>query len=63
MNNILRDPDKIFDYARLYTASVAGSLIWGHRAADLNSFWYKEFYELMDLASSDPPLAVTIPSI
>ncbi|RVX71104.1 hypothetical protein B0A52_03470 [Exophiala mesophila] len=49
MNNILNDPDRIFDYARLYTVSVAGSLIWGHRATSLESFWYKDFYELMDL--------------
>lgn len=51
MNNILKDPSKIFDYARLYTVSVAGSLIWGHRATDLDSFWYKRFYELMDLVA------------
>lgn len=49
MNNILKDPTRIFDYARLYTVSVAGSLIWGHRATNLESFWYKDFYELMDL--------------
>ncbi|KIW74527.1 hypothetical protein Z517_11297 [Fonsecaea pedrosoi CBS 271.37] len=49
MNNILKDPSRIFDYARLYTVSVAGSLIWGHRATSLESFWYKDFYELMDL--------------
>jgi hypothetical protein len=49
MNNILKDPERIFDYARLYTVSVAGSLIWGHRATDLESFWYKDFYQLMDL--------------
>ena len=51
MNNILKDPERVFDYARLYTVSVAGSLIWGHRATSLDSFWYKDFYELMDLVS------------
>ena len=54
MNNILNDPDRIFDYARLYTVSVAGSLIWGHRATSLESFWYKDFYELMDLVLPFP---------
>jgi hypothetical protein len=49
MNNILKDPERVFDYARLYTVSVAGSLIWGHRATGLDSFWYNDFYKLMDL--------------
>ena len=49
MNNILRDPEKTFDYARLYTVSVAASLLLGHRATSLESFWYKDFYEMMDL--------------
>ncbi|KAK5261393.1 hypothetical protein LTR40_002270 [Exophiala xenobiotica] len=49
MNNVLKNPDRIFDYARLYTASVASTLIWGQRAASIDSFWYKDFYELMDL--------------
>lgn len=49
MENILKDPTKLFDWTRLYTVSVAGSLMWGHRATSLESFWYKEFYQLMDL--------------
>jgi len=49
MNNVLKNPDRILDFARLYTASVACTLIWGQRTADLDSFWYKDFYELMDL--------------
>ncbi|KAF2492584.1 putative cytochrome P450 oxidoreductase [Lophium mytilinum] len=49
MNNILKQPERMFDYARLYTASVASTLIWGQRTPDLESFWYKDFYELMDL--------------
>lgn len=49
MNNVLRRPERMFDLARLYTASVASTLIWGQRTKDLDSFWYKEFYELMDL--------------
>jgi len=49
MNNLLKDPDMIFHYARLYTVSVASTMIYGQRVANLDSFWYKEFYELMDL--------------
>lgn len=49
MNNLLKSPDRIFDYTRLYTASVASTIIWGQRAASLDSFWNKDFYELMDL--------------
>ena len=53
MNNVLRRPERMFDLARLYTASVASTLIWGQRTKDLDSFWYKEFYELMDLVRSN----------
>ncbi|TVY20835.1 Cytochrome P450 monooxygenase patI [Lachnellula arida] len=62
MNNVLRRPERMFDLARLYTASVASTLIWGQRTKDLDSFWYKEFYELMDLwvtieeAGANPPM-------
>jgi hypothetical protein len=49
MNNILRDPDRIFDYARLYTTSVASTLIYGQRVDNLDSYWFKDFFELMDL--------------
>ncbi|EXJ87561.1 hypothetical protein A1O3_04521 [Capronia epimyces CBS 606.96] len=48
MNNLLEDPDRIFDYARLYPVSVACSLLYGHRARDLDSFWYKDFYHMME---------------
>lgn len=49
MNNLLNDPSKMFDYARLYTVSVASSIIWGQRVTSLDSFWYKDFYDLMAL--------------
>ncbi|KAJ5910349.1 hypothetical protein N7504_004992 [Penicillium tannophilum] len=48
MNNLLEDPGRVFDYARLYPVSVACTLIYGQRAKDLNSWWYKEFYEMME---------------
>lgn len=48
MNNLLEDPGRVFDYARLYPVSVACTLIYGQRAKDLNSWWYKEFYEVME---------------
>ncbi|KAI9835775.1 MAG: hypothetical protein M1819_001954 [Sarea resinae] len=48
MNNLLRQPEKIFDFAKLYTASVATTLIYGQRAASLDSFWNKDVYILMD---------------
>ncbi|KAL1896114.1 hypothetical protein Sste5346_004854 [Sporothrix stenoceras] len=48
MNNLLDDPDRVFDYARLYPVSVACSLLYGHRAKDLNSFWFREFYHMME---------------
>ncbi|KAF2774010.1 putative cytochrome P450 oxidoreductase [Teratosphaeria nubilosa] len=49
MNNLLDDPDRVFEYARLYPVSVACSLVYGHRAKDLDSPWYKEFYHMMDM--------------
>lgn len=55
MNNLLNDPAQIFDYVRLYTVSVASSVIWGQRVANLESHWFKGFYELMDLVSHLPP--------
>ncbi|KAL1980669.1 hypothetical protein VTN96DRAFT_3649 [Rasamsonia emersonii] len=48
MNNLLEDPDRIFEYARLYPVSVACILLYGQRAKDLNSWWYKGFYEMME---------------
>jgi hypothetical protein len=48
MNNLLEDPEHVFEYARLYPVSVACTLIYGHRAKDLNSWWYREFYEMME---------------
>lgn len=48
MFNSYQHPDKIFDYAKLYTVSVLCSLLYGQRAVDLNSFWYKDFYHMMD---------------
>lgn len=49
MNNLLQDSDRIFDYVRLYTLSVASSIMWGNRVVSLESPHYKDFYELMDL--------------
>ena len=49
MNNVLRNPDKTFDYARLYATSVASIIAWGHRAADFDSFWSKDVYKLIDM--------------
>jgi len=48
MNNLLEQPEKIFDLAKLYTASVITTLIYGQRAASLESFWNKDVYILMD---------------
>lgn len=38
INNLLDDPDRVFDHARLYPVSATCSLLYGHRAKDLNSF-------------------------
>lgn len=48
LNNILQDPDKVFDWAKLYSTSVAAVISWGFRAKDFNSFWYKDFYDFME---------------
>jgi hypothetical protein len=48
MYNVYRHSDKLPDYAKLYTVSVLCSLLYGTRAPDLDSFWYKEFYEHME---------------
>ncbi|KAK5687695.1 hypothetical protein LTS10_001835 [Elasticomyces elasticus] len=48
LNNLVRDPDRIFDYARLYAASVAAILTWGFRAKDLSSFFFERFYDFVD---------------
>lgn len=47
MNNLLKRPDEIFELARLYTASVATTLLYGQRAVDIDSFWHKDLYALM----------------
>jgi hypothetical protein len=60
MNNILKRPDEIFGLARLYTASVAATLLYGQRAESLDSFWNKDFYELMEQVSND---LYTLPSL
>ena len=52
MNNLLKHPDKSFDYARLYASSVASTLSWGFRAADFDSFFYKRFYDFVDQVRS-----------
>lgn len=56
MNNLLKHPDDIYNFARLYTASVASTLLWGHRAKDLHSFWNKDLYEMMEkwLSTQEP---------
>lgn len=51
MNNILDHPDQAFDYAKLYAASVASVIVYGHRAANLESFWCKDFYHLVEKVS------------
>jgi len=48
MNNLLKDPNNIVNLARLYTASVATTLVWGQRATDLDSFWNKDLYHFLD---------------
>jgi hypothetical protein len=48
MNNLLEDSDQVFEWAKLYSTSVASIIAWGFRAKDLNSFWYKDFFEFMD---------------
>jgi len=48
MNHLLEHPDRIFDYARLYAASVASIIAWGFRAKDFDSFFYKDFYEFVE---------------
>ncbi|KAI1617873.1 putative cytochrome P450 oxidoreductase [Exophiala viscosa] len=48
MYNVYRHSDKLPEYAKLYTVSVLCSLLYGQRAPDLDSFWYKEFYEHME---------------
>lgn len=37
MNNLLDDLEWLFDYARLCPVSATCSLLYGHRANDLNS--------------------------
>lgn len=51
LNNLLKHPDKAFDYARLYASSVASILAWGFRAKDFDSFFYKDFYDFVDQVS------------
>jgi hypothetical protein len=48
MNNLVSDPDRLFDYAKLYAASVASILSWGFRAKDLDSFYFKHFYNFVE---------------
>ncbi|KAK5467893.1 hypothetical protein LTS15_000866 [Exophiala xenobiotica] len=48
MNNLVHHPNKAFDYARLYASSVAAILVWGFRAKDFDSFFYKDFYNFVD---------------
>ncbi|KAK6067266.1 cytochrome P450 2D18 [Seiridium cupressi] len=47
LNNIAKDPDTVYDYSRLYTLSVASTLIYGKRVSDIHSEWYERFFELM----------------
>ncbi|KAI9836280.1 MAG: hypothetical protein M1819_001617 [Sarea resinae] len=62
MNNLLRHPEDIFSYAKLYTASVAGVLIYGHRAKTLDAFWNKDVYDMLEQwlatqeAGANPPV-------
>jgi hypothetical protein len=52
MNNVVSHPEKVFDYARLYASSVASILAWGYRAKDLESFFFKDFYDFVDKVRS-----------
>lgn len=52
MHNILRHPGRIYDYTKLYAASVAATISWGHRAKDFDSFFYKDFYSFVDEVSA-----------
>lgn len=61
MNNLLDDPSNVFDYARLYPVSVACSLIYGHRAKDLDSWWFREFFHMMENVSAVTSLLVEVP--
>lgn len=49
MNNLLEAPDRIFDYVKLYTLSVASTIIWGKRATSFESTWYKNFFKFMEI--------------
>lgn len=51
MNNILRHPDQVYAYTRLYASSVAAIIAWGHRAKDFDSFFYKDFYAFVEEVS------------
>ena len=57
MNNLLKRPDEIFELAKLYTASVATTLLYGQRAVDVDSFWYKDLYALMEQVENSRKLA------
>jgi hypothetical protein len=48
MKNVLENPTQVFEYAKLYSASVAAVIVWGQRATKLDSFWSKGFYDFMD---------------
>jgi len=39
MNDLLENPEGFYDYVRRYTASVASSLVFGHRGPTFKSFW------------------------
>lgn len=54
MNNLVHHPKQAFDYARLYASSVAAILVWGFRAKDFDSFFYKDFYDFVDQVSLKP---------
>ena len=62
MNNLLKRPDEIFELAKLYTASVATTLLYGQRAVDVDSFWHKNLYDLLDKVAkprANPAFAVS----
>lgn len=58
LNNLAKNPDRMYDYSRLYTLSVASTLIYGKRVSDINSGWYQRFFELMHVARILPLLPV-----
>lgn len=61
MNNLAQNPEEFFEYSRLYTLSVASTLIFGKRVSNIKSDWYRRFFDLMSIVS-DSHLSLVVPS-